>query len=79
MVVGFSRLIHQITHQQPYRHYSAERIACKSPTWSWQLDKVQRRNMTRHLFARYYLMRFGHRGRIATCGTRSQASTLSDW
>jgi hypothetical protein len=46
-----------LTHQQPYRHYSAERIAHKFLTWSWQLDEVQRRNMTPPQFARDYLMR----------------------
>jgi len=50
---------HVLTHQQPYRHYSAERIAYKYLTWSWQLDEVQRRNITRPQFARYYLMRLG--------------------
>lgn len=50
---------HVLTHQQPYRHYSAERIAYKFLTWSWQLDEVQRRNITRPQFARYYLMRLG--------------------
>lgn len=50
---------HVLTHQQPYHHYSAERIAYKFLTWSWQLDEVQRRNITRPQFARYYLMRLG--------------------
>lgn len=50
---------HVLTHQQPYRHYSAERIAYKFLTWSWQLDTAQRRNLTRPQFARYYLMRLG--------------------
>ena len=50
---------HVLTRQQPYRHYSAERIAYKYLTWSWQLDEVQRRKMTRPQFARYYLMRLG--------------------
>jgi hypothetical protein len=50
---------HVSTHQLPYRHYSAERIAYKFLTWSWQLDEVQSRNMTRPQFARFYLMRLG--------------------
>ena len=50
---------HLLTHQQPYRHYSNERIAYKFLTWSWQLDEAQRRKLTRPQFARYYLMRLG--------------------
>jgi len=50
---------HVLTRQQPYRHYSSERIAYKFLTWSWQLDEAQRRGMTRPQFARYYLMRLG--------------------
>jgi len=50
---------HVLTHQQPYRHYSDERIAYKFLTWSWQLDEEQRGNMTRPEFARYYLLRLG--------------------
>ena len=50
---------HILTHQQPYRHYSAERIAYKFLTWSWQLDEDQRRKLTRPQFARYYLLRLG--------------------
>lgn len=48
-----------LTHPQPYRHYSHERIAFKYLYWSWQLDEDQRRKMTRPQFARYYLMRLG--------------------
>jgi transposase len=50
---------HVLTHPQPYRHYSNERIAYKFLSWSWQLDEDQRRKMTRPQFARYYLMRLG--------------------
>jgi len=50
---------HVLTHPQPYRHYSPERIAYKFLTWSWQLDEDQRRKLTRPQFARYYLMRLG--------------------
>jgi transposase len=50
---------HLLTHQQPYKYYSNERIAYKYLTWSWQLDEDQRRKMTRPQFARYYLMRLG--------------------
>jgi transposase len=50
---------HVLTHPQPYRHYSDERIAYKYLTWSWQLDEDQRRKLTRPQFARYYLMRLG--------------------
>ena len=50
---------HVLTHKQPYRHYSTERIAYKFLTWSWQLDEAQRGNLTRPQFARYYLMRLG--------------------
>ena len=50
---------HVLTRQQPYKHYSHERIAYKYLTWSWQLDEDQRRKLTRPQFARYYLMRLG--------------------
>jgi transposase len=50
---------HLLTHPQPYRHYSHERIAFKYLYWSWQLDEDQRDNLTRPQFARYYLMRLG--------------------
>lgn len=50
---------HVLTRKQPYRHYSAERIAFKFLTWSWRLDAAQRRGLTRPQFARYYLMRLG--------------------
>jgi transposase len=50
---------HLLTHPQPYRHYSHERIAFKYLYWSWQLDEDQRRKLTRPQFARYYLMRLG--------------------
>ena len=50
---------HVLTHKQPYRHYSTERIAYKFLTWSWQLDEAQRGNLTRPQFARYYLLRLG--------------------
>jgi transposase len=48
-----------LTHHEPYRHYSPERIAYKYLTWSWALDEEQRQGMTRPQFARYYLMRLG--------------------
>jgi transposase len=50
---------HVLTHHQPYRHYSPERIAYKYLTWAWALDKEQRQGLTRPQFARYYLMRLG--------------------
>lgn len=50
---------HILSKGMSYRHYSAERIAYKYLTWSWQLDEAQRRGMTRPQFARYYLMRLG--------------------
>ena len=50
---------HILTRQQPYRHYTHERIAYKFLTWSWQLDGHQRRNLTRPQFVRYYLLRLG--------------------
>ena len=50
---------HVLMRQEPYCHYSAERIAYKYLTWSWALDEVQRQGMTRPQFARYYLMRLG--------------------
>ncbi len=48
-----------LTHHEPYRHYSPERIAYKYLTWAWALDEEQRQGMTRPQFARYYLMRLG--------------------
>jgi transposase len=48
-----------LTRQQPYRHYTAERIGYKYLTWSWQLNESQRCGMSRPEFARYYLMRLG--------------------
>jgi len=50
---------HVLTRQQPYKHYTTERIAFKYLYWSWQLDQDQRRRLTRPQFARYYLMRLG--------------------
>ena len=50
---------HVLTRQQPYRHYTTERIAFKFLYWSWQLDEEQRRRLPRSHFARYYLMRLG--------------------
>jgi transposase len=50
---------HVLTRQQPYRHYTHERIAFKYLYWSWQLDQDQRPRLTRPQFARYYLMRLG--------------------
>jgi transposase len=48
-----------LTHHEPYRHYSPERIAYKYLTWSWALQEEERQGMTRPQFARYYLMRLG--------------------
>jgi transposase len=48
-----------LTHHQPYRHYSPERIAYKYLTWAWALHAEERQGMTRPQFARYYLMRLG--------------------
>jgi transposase len=48
-----------LTRQEPYRHYTAERIAYKYLTWSWQLNETQRQGLTRPQFVRYYLMRLG--------------------
>jgi len=50
---------HILPNQQPYKHYSHERIAYKFLTWSWQLDEDQRRKMTYPQFARYDFMRLG--------------------
>jgi transposase len=48
-----------LTHHQPYRHYTPERIAYKYLTWSWALQEEERQGMSRPQFARYYLMRLG--------------------
>lgn len=48
-----------LTHHEPYRHYTPERIAYKYLTWAWALHAEQRQGMTRPQFARYYLMRLG--------------------
>jgi transposase len=48
-----------LTHHEPYRHYTPERIAYKYLTWSWALQEEERHGMTRPQFARYYLMRLG--------------------
>lgn len=48
-----------LTHGTSYHHYSDERIAYKYYTWSWQLDDVQRKGLTRPQFVRYYLMKLG--------------------
>ncbi len=48
-----------LTHRQPYRHFSHERIAYKYLTWAWQMDEAARDGLTRQQFARYYLMRLG--------------------
>jgi transposase len=48
-----------LTHHEPYRHYSPERIAYKYLTWAWALHAGERQGMTRPQFARYYLMRLG--------------------
>jgi hypothetical protein len=47
------------TRQEPYAHYTAERIAYKYLTWSWQLNESQRKGLTRPQFVRSYLMRLG--------------------
>jgi transposase len=48
-----------LTHREPYRHYTPERIAYKYLTWAWALHAEERQGMTRPQFARYYLMRLG--------------------
>ncbi len=48
-----------LTQRKSYRHYSDERIAYKYYTWSWQLNDVQRKGLTRPQFVRHYLMRLG--------------------
>jgi len=48
-----------LTHKQPYRNFSHERIAYKYLTWAWQLTENERDGLTRQQFARYYLMRLG--------------------
>ena len=48
-----------LIRQEPYAHYSTERIAYKYYTWSWQLNEAQRKGLTRPQFVRYYLMRLG--------------------
>jgi transposase len=48
-----------LTHHEPYRHYTPERIAYKYLTWAWALHEEERQGMTRPQFARYYLMRLG--------------------
>jgi len=48
-----------LTRKTSYHHYSDERIAYKYYTWSWQLNEVQRKGMTRPQFVRYYLMKLG--------------------
>jgi transposase len=48
-----------LSHRQPYRHFSHERIAYKYLTWSWQLSEKDRDGLTRQQFTRYYLMKLG--------------------
>ena len=48
-----------LTHHEPYRHYTPERIAYKYLTWVWAFHANERQSMTRPQFARYYLMRLG--------------------
>jgi hypothetical protein len=48
-----------LSHKQPYRNFSHERIAYKYLTWSWQLGEADRDGLTRQQFTRYYLMRLG--------------------
>lgn len=48
-----------LTRQQPYCHFSHERIAYKYLTWAWQMDEEARDGLTRQQFARYYLMQLG--------------------
>jgi hypothetical protein len=48
-----------LTHPEPYRHYSTERIAYKYLAWAWALHSEERQGMTRPQFARYDLMRLG--------------------
>jgi len=52
-IVAVARLVWSVlTHRQPYRHYTSERIAYKYLTWSWQLNAEQRRGLTRPQFVR---------------------------
>jgi hypothetical protein len=48
-----------LTRKQAYQHFSAERIAYKYLTWTWQIDENDRDGLTRQQFARQYLMRLG--------------------
>lgn len=48
-----------LTHRQPYRGFTHERIAYKYLTWTWCMDDAARDGLTRQQFARYYLMRLG--------------------
>jgi hypothetical protein len=48
-----------LTHHEPYRHYTPERIAYKYLTWAWALHADEREGLTRPQFAHYYLMRLG--------------------
>jgi hypothetical protein len=48
-----------LSHKQPYRNFSHERIAYKYLAWSWQLGEADRDGLTRQQFTRYYLMRLG--------------------
>jgi len=48
-----------LSHRQPYRYFSHERIAYKYLTWSWQLSEKDRDGLTRQQFTRYYMMKLG--------------------
>lgn len=48
-----------LTRRQPYRGFTAERIAYKYLTWAWHVKREARHGMTAQQFARYYLMKIG--------------------
>lgn len=48
-----------LTRRQPYRGFTAERIAYKYLTWAWHVKEEARGGMTARQFARYYLMKIG--------------------
>lgn len=48
-----------LTRRQPYRGFTAERIAYKYLTWAWHMDKDAHHGLTNQQFARYYLMQLG--------------------
>jgi hypothetical protein len=48
-----------LTRRQPYRHFGQERLAYNYLAWAWRMDDDERDGLTRHQFARDYLMRLG--------------------